>query len=236
MSGAQVPITGMKKGWQQAGKLKIGDPVQAVTLQADFQNEPGNYTIQFGIVKPPNANALYVAKADIYWSVEGQTLKRTITVGNGVSISGTAQGVKVRVYDDTATTFPAAVIVPNTEYTVAVQVVKGTRPNVGKPPTLYVAPVNVGPLSFQNINIPADAGVISVNVQIGVAAVAIIPIPFTAQCIVEDVGGLTTLTTFVPTENNAGFITLPPGSAILSLYNGSAGDTYTMQVNFGIDG
>lgn len=233
MGGTQVPITSKKKGWQQAGPLATNDTTKFVTLQANFEDEPGNYTVQFGVPQPPDTAGStagsYSCKADIFWSVEGQTIKRTVSVGNGVSVSGVAQGVKVRIYDDSGTLFGPG----GDTYIVSAQVVKGTRPNVGKPPTIWNPVLTVNPGTAVAFSLPNDAGIISVNVQVGELLAGAIP-PSCNVSIKTAVG--TTLTRFNPTEVGAAFVPVPPGATQIEFANLSAADVYLAQINFGIDG
>lgn len=233
MSGTQVPITSKKKGWQQAGPLATNDTTKFVTLQANFEDEPGNYTVQFGIVKGPNpagtTGGAFACKADIYWSVEGQTVKRTVSVGNGVSVSGIGQGVKIRIYDASNAVFGPG----NYEYIVSAQVVKGTRPNVGKPPTIWTPVTTIaagGGIAYQ---IPADAGVISANIEIGVVAPGVYPV--SADVFIQGPTGVY-LSQFDPNVVGPAFVPIPPGASQVFIQNNSAADSYRVQVNFGIDG
>lgn len=233
MSGTQVPITSKKKGWQQAGPLATNDTTKFVTLQANFEDEPGNYTVQFGVPQPPSATGTtlgsYSCKADIFWSVEGQTIKRTVSVGNGVSVTGTGQGVKVRIYDDSGTVFGPG----GDPYIVSAQVVKGTRPNVGKPPTIWNNWFQVAAGGVGTLAIPQDAGVISINVQVGELAAS--GIPPICNVLIKSLSGAI-LTQFDPNAVGAAFVPIPPGAAQVEFDNFSAADAYRVQVNFGIDG
>lgn len=233
MSGSSVPITGKKRGWQQSGTLITGDATKFVTLQANFEDEPGDYTVEFGVPSPPDAAGstlgYYNCKADIFWSVEGQTVKRTVTVGNGVSVSGTGQGVKVRMYDASGTIFGPG----GDSYVVSAQVAKGTRPNVGKPPTIWNPIFTVLAGGVGVLAVPQDAGVISVNVQVGALSAA--GIPPISNVLIKSLSGVI-LTQFDPNAVGAAFVPVPPGAAQVEFDNFSAADNYRVQVNFGIDG
>lgn len=154
-----------KDGWQQSGTLTTGDRLKIVSMQANFATA-GFYTIQFGIQPPPQSApffGVFDTTADIEWSVEGATVRRTVSVGNGVSVSGPGQAAKVTIRDVTVPLVP-------TDYTVAVQITPGTRPSVERPPTLRGIPAALNAAAGGGgftLQIPPDAGVISVETSYG---------------------------------------------------------------------
>jgi hypothetical protein len=127
--GAEMEKTG---GWSASGELVTGGGDGAgVNLQAVFPNA-GNYTLQFSVQRGDT----YIVRptAEITWSVQGNSVNRLVSIGNGLSISGQAEGVSVRIYDSLTENlgFDHWLGLP---YLVSMQVVPGTRPNVGQPPT-----------------------------------------------------------------------------------------------------
>lgn len=132
----EYPLTG-KLAWSASGDLLVGGS-EGYTLQADFDT-PDVYTIQFSIT-PPRSNEvgpsqLIKPQADIFWSVEGNFVRRIVSVVEGNAISGAGQGVKVKVYDWGAVADPFTF--PTVRYQVSTQVVRGTRAaNTNLPPVL----------------------------------------------------------------------------------------------------
>lgn len=168
-----MPPVQNKKGWQVSGNLTTGIPKGSsggnISLQANFEQEPANYTVQFGVTAPPLSNSgdqiPFAAFGEITWSVEGNDIRRLVSIANGASVTAPAQGVKVIAYDESGTEFG------NVSYGISIQVTKGSRPSVQQPPCLALfAPdttpktqrILVTPGSSLDIEIPRNAGVISI--------------------------------------------------------------------------
>ncbi len=182
----------MKDGWSASGFLATGeriitDPngVQTqpdIHLQAAFSRAdeatggggPGAqyFTVQFGLNPPPSG--VFYAFADVTWTTEGNSVKRRISVGNGVVISGTAMKVDVKVTDGTDPLLLATLGLSPEAYYVDVLVTRGARPSTQQPPRLIPpglqAPGFVpGVYSLAaggSVVVPVDqgAGIISFNV------------------------------------------------------------------------
>jgi hypothetical protein len=231
-----------KAGWGVSGKLITGSSNKQVSVQADFP-ATGTYTIAFS--KDSNAKELnpIVAEALITWVVEGNYVTRRINVADGVSISGTAQNVKVVIVDATSTfTGPTAGV----EYGVACQISLGTRGGSKQPPTLV--PRDKKPASAPGshngsgsfhvngpgsiiIPIPLDAGVI----MLFVTAFD----PTTRKLTAGDIS-VTATASSVPIQNYdpvnyPDWVPILPGADSVVIANAS-GDTYLVTVVFGIDG
>lgn len=162
-----------KKGWSGSGRLRCNTqqtepPPKSITLQANFGDDVGMHTVQLWIDRPPfdlNFPAFVVeAEALVTWSVAGNQISRRVTVGNGVSISGSAEAVHVSVFDKSVS---APGPPTDIEYDVTILVVKGQRAANVVPPTLYAGSFALAPGATTNIAIPQDAGVTSVHVSAG---------------------------------------------------------------------
>jgi hypothetical protein len=224
----ETSMSSPKRGWSQAGKLLTGVE-GAVSLQANFK-DPGSYTVQFGVVPPPIAApafGIFDCSAVVEWSVEGNTIRRRVSVGNGTSISGQGQAVAVRVSDQSSGAFGA------NEYTVSIQVAPGTRPSVNKPPTLrgYQTVVTVGGGATSVLDIPQDAGVISVETDVSVLVVGSLPV----QALVLQVNGAGQILNQYDPTIVTGFVPVAPNATQVELVNLSA-NNYRLQFTFGIDG
>lgn len=230
-----------KKGWSAAGEMVTGNVSKIVSLQATFA-EPEAYTIQFNLqIRPGQANINPVAvraQAKITWSVEGNETTRIVDVGDGVSISGTGQAVRVVVTDITDLN-PASV---GKFYNVAILVAPGTRPDTGQPPTLAPFPrvdvagiqllQNLGPgMTSALIPIPDGAGVVSVMVVIADGAGQ--SIPEQNIQVLQTVGG-GTVKSYDP--RCGGFVPTGPGVNGIYITNWSATQTIQFSLLFGVDG
>jgi len=119
-------------------------------LQVAFDRQMQTHTIQFN---GPDAAAIgafggVIAEAEILWSVEGATIRRVVTVTDGMAVSGEAQSVTVNLYDQTYGSSGFA-------YKVAVTVAPGVRGNIQQPPLLQAPGVSVA----TGIEFPAAFGI-----------------------------------------------------------------------------
>ncbi len=155
----------MKNGFSSFGHLRPGLQGGEVKLQPGNMLQ-GNYTVQFGITDPNVALAIgnrVLLRAQIDWFVGGSSLRRIIDVGDGVSISGTADQVNVKVFDASTITSPAAV----KDVDVFIQVAKGTRPAEERPPIYSMPSETLGPaVTSVVVPIPANIGAISSMVAV----------------------------------------------------------------------
>lgn len=249
MHGLQPPATGKLQqadggGWSKSGNLLLGVPGTTLTMLADFPDSD-DYTIQFGIAPNVNNGAFQqnaLAEALITWSVAGNDVSRRISITNGISISGTAQGVKV-VMMDVSTASDASL--KGLPYAISCQVARGTRAAIEQPPTLV--PVIEGgfirlgaPDATVSVDvpIPADAGAISYYATIlardGLGA----PVPYVeGWVIVTQIGA--SMVTEKDFRNPSGWIPLLPGATSLQFKREnlpSPADSVLISVVFGIDG
>jgi len=204
-------------------------------MQADFP-EAQYYTVQFAVEQPSNVTPDVIA--DLSWSVEGNTVRRRISIGNGTSISGCGAAIRVKVSD---ATLIGSTGIP---YNVSIQVSKGTRPNPGQPVFLRAVPnpgapnpyfIFIAPGGAAIIPIPNDAGVISADVE----AISTLAIPtlspnqvFVQQ---EDLTFTHPFKAYYPLIET-GFVPVFPTAANLKVTNLSATDTIAVSCLFGIDG
>ncbi len=221
-------------GWSQSGTLVVGDLLKEVSLQANFP-EAEYYTVQFNVEQPASNSPDVIA--EVSWTVEGNTVRRRISVGNGTSISGTGAALSVKVRD-------ATILGPTGEkYNVSIQVSKGTRPNPGQPVFLRAIPAPgsgtpyigvIGPAASIDVPIPQDAGVISANVEIfGVAGAAV----GLEQVAVSQLNPLIVgagFKAYYPLIE-VGFVPVFPSATVLRIFN-LGPSTVDVTVLFGIDG
>jgi len=144
------------------------------TFQVDFDNEPGNYTIQFNVTNiRPTRNGdgpgNITPTAEVIWSVEGNSVRRLVSVVNGTSITGIGQGIRVRVFDETDPGDTTA----QQSYTVSVQVTRGSRPSIQQPPTYgqYYTDSQGNVLFSSIVVLAGGASIIQVPQNIGAVSV-----------------------------------------------------------------
>lgn len=155
-----------KEGWSASGNL-IGFRSNAVTLQARFKRID-SYTIQFGLSGV--STAVYIQTlAEIFWRVEGNEVRRLISVLNGSAISGTAEGVRIKITDFTG------VLGVGSTYVASCQITPGLRGASSQPPFLEIdnnlsrgsspRQLVAGGGGSTNFNVPQDAGINSVLIS-----------------------------------------------------------------------
>jgi hypothetical protein len=209
----------------------VSQPVAA--LQSSYPQSAVK-TLQFEVIPPPlgvPAFGEFNCEAIIQWQNCGNKLTRRISVGNGASISGTGQGVTVQLQDVTA--FPPG----NQPYQVTTSLSPGQRASYNQPPTLLgfkdgVHTVLAGGALV--LNIPQDAGAISLEVSIGVLVVAALPVTGKINVILETAVGVI-FKQYDPAVE-IGFVPIPPNCSVVVINNFDAAHSYRIQVTFGIDG
>jgi hypothetical protein len=200
-----------KDGWSQSGTLTQGDAIKTVSFQANFP-VADYYTLQFNVTAPNDPQVPWIPQALIQWSVEGNTVTRIIDIGNGVAISGAAQGVKVIVSDVSTLGIPADA----RDYGVSIQCTKGSRPSSANGPTLR-APEGVQSLAGAGsvkFDIPANSGVKAAMVFVAPASNPATPM----QALMGiDAVGVVSLK-WNPNEN-VGWIPVTPGATDIIVEN-----------------
>lgn len=174
----RIPVIGIPyQGWGNSGKLVTGVASQQVQLAKTFDNQIQTHTIQFD--GPDNTLVLTGSqircRAEVLWMVNGNTVRRLLEVQDGASISGSAQGVNVNVFDRSIVGGATPI-----EYNVSIVAVPGVRPSVEKPPILMPDGRTSGlPALVQNYymtlpaaetatwTIPPNAGVITALITAG---------------------------------------------------------------------
>jgi hypothetical protein len=234
--GDNMPYTGEYAGWSASGTLEVGNEHKAVQLQANFV-DPGDYTVQFSVSNYDTNTDFPTPTAEITWSVEGNSVRRIVTVNNGLSISGTGQGVKVVIRDASMPTAPA------TLYDVSVQVVLGTRPAAQQPPT-YTPLITgtdgttrpgammVSALTSIVVPVPQDAGIISMFTTVATVPTPTILTEGDVQIRQNRTGGFP-LKAYDP--KIATWVPIAPLSTELTFVNNTASSVF-FSVTFGIDG
>lgn len=255
MSNAQVykgeinqnnPLGAIKRAWSAGGQMITGNQDKKVALQQPFP-EPGPYTITFTL-DPLQADlnqAGIRAQAEITWSIDGNSVKRVINVGDGTSISGVAEAVNVIVTDVTVLHGVASAQAGYT-YFVSVMVAPGTRAFNSVPPTLSPFPFQ----SFSQIGtqltvapggntavipVPRGVGVTSMHVDVvsSFPEGDVVPdgTPVVAQYQFSSGGPIRF---YDPRAID--WCPIQPGTTGVVLFNKSATDQLTFSLVWGIDG
>lgn len=237
------------RGWSNSGILVCGDRDGMVSLQADFGNHQGIYTVQFNLKNDKvidfeghDARIPATAEAEIRWSVEGNEVVRKVTVTNGTSISAPAQAVRVVVRDVTQQfvgIWQDEFAIP---YEVSIQVTRGSRATSAMPPMLipqYSNPTGYltipgGGTSYQRI--PVDAGVNALLVSYVLEGTGG---PAPGLCKVELIfngsPGFNTAGVVYDPAVNVGWMPVLPGNDLIIISN-TGEDPINVTMVYGIDG
>jgi hypothetical protein len=239
---------GLKTGWGTSGTLTTGDTSKFVSLQANFADAQGagSYTVEFSRGTNVNADNPIFATAIVQISVEGTTIQRMVSVGDGASLTCVGQSVRIRIID---ATFNPPGVGPQVavDYGVSVTIAPGERGSNKQPPTFVLQVADV-PLPqdqggfFQipagqtrTIPVPQDAGAVSLYVT-----------AWNETTFTNAVGELTIEQSFGPISpgvatkvydaaNYRDWVPLAPGVTFINLVNHSTHD-YTGTVTLGIEG
>ena len=212
-----------------------------VSLQCELDG--GMNTIQFGMIPKANTAAngqVSVAQATILWTVDGNTLRRVVTVGAGGSVSGSAHMVQV-IMEDATRTGPAYPAGFDRLYDVSVQVSRGTRANIMQPPILMpndssfvegFALLAGGDDLF--LAVPKDSGVVSFQCVVNSPTGAVLPL---GSILVKEVANTSTRRMYDPREYGSSWIGLNPSVDEVHVINTNAlADTCNVSILWGIDG
>lgn len=218
------------KGWGRGGTLTTGDGVTKVQV-AGGNGDGQSYTVQITAQRNPASNVPIVTQALIAWSAGGVSSTRRVTVGNGVSISGCGEQVKVTVSD--ATIAVGASGPPNAQaYDVAILITPGVRAATPQPPTFqpvvgfFVVPT----VTTQDIAIPADAGITSVAVTCDAPDGSVM---LEGACQVQHSSAGILLKSYDPRDY--AWVPIAPGADKVSVKNLS-GVNQNWSILFGVDG
>jgi hypothetical protein len=257
-NNAQALVGGGQKAFSKAGKLICQQLHPVVTFDACFPT-PGTYTVQFEIsslIQAPGQSG-QLTFADIIWSVNGTTVKRTISVISGTTISGMGESVYVKVYD--ASPPGSEVGFPGITYTVTINVTPGLRPAQSQQPYYDIPNPNAILTGFfGKCAFPVDA---ASTVQVFFPQAEIfyqtppsttgVPIPIGATSIHVTVGSsdgtpildneaqvrLDNIGRLYDPRNSPQWQPLPPGAYAATLINNNASTSeYIFSVTLGIDG
>ncbi len=214
-----------ESGWSAAGRISYSNPNSELSLAKTFP-KAGEYVVQFSLIRPEvdlteiNTPVIF-CEALIEWTIAGNTTSRRVSVGNGVSVAGVAESVRIVAKDDSGGTIDLF------QYLVKMTVAPGTRPNNGYPPQLVRASYSrfqIAPGGSAVRRVPQDAGVRSVNVE-GTGAT------------VDMLCGLgTVLKQYVTTGTQPGlYVPLAPSTVAIRISN-AGGAPINVALSFGIDG
>jgi hypothetical protein len=229
------------QGWSANGVLIPGNPNKVINFQTGMVL--GTYTLQFGLldnyVHSPTETTR--ARAEISWKVAGNNVRRVVDCVAGLSISGNAESVSVKIFDESNFNGSA-----QSQYNVSVQLAPGVRPTVERPPTYVASAGSINGSGYyittfadntEIIPVPEDAGVISVAVTVSPdVAGALAPY----QAIVDQYNGpgvgATLLKRYDPRDEGE-FVPLAPGCTSIRLRQDPAlVSTNYWTVTYGIDG
>lgn len=125
-------------GWSKTAHVRSYFPMICDTMQADFTAMVGSntFTIMFSVGSDRDDTLQVAPTALITWSVEGNSVSRLVSVRDGLSISGTGQGVHVAVWDDMQPPIVGDPINPALvqNYSVEITIAPGVRASTEQPP------------------------------------------------------------------------------------------------------
>lgn len=237
----------IRHSWGLTGNLTTkgqGSVKLQKTFITDTQDESGYYTVQFGVTPPPGTT--YSATATITFKVNGQQVVRQVSVGQGTSISGVCEAIDIVVLD----TSKIAGITAGVQYSVSINVVKGTRSSTANPPTLIgqASARSAGALTnlgFGPQNMPANGDTVTYPVPQGsgvssfeIAALSNGATPPTTNIEVLCIFGGFISKSYNLVPGMPGFVDLPSNcdTVLLTNFDTSGAPNVSAALTWGIDG
>jgi hypothetical protein len=145
-----------RTGWAQGGHLQTGNVGKDVSCQAKF-GRAVNFTAQIDVDSVGDKIVAFT-QAIVQWTVAGNTIVRTIDVAAGVSISGLAESVHVRVRDITPSSFPQ-----NKEYDATILIAAEPRATTAVPP-IFTGLLSTAVAANASVTVPVPNGANGVTV------------------------------------------------------------------------
>jgi hypothetical protein len=229
--------------WSQAATLITGSNEKVPGPQAQL-SKASVVTVQFEVIPPNGGGSPFDCTALVTWKVHYVTVRRIVSVGNGVSISGVAEAFSVSLIDTTnlIANVPAGDI--GIKYNVTTTAATGTRPTTQQPATLRgltaaiagvqsQGQINLAPGANVQYPIPPNAGVISVEV-VAVSQAT----PFAPLQIEVDANGPGIVGTFKSWDlvDFPGFVSVPPNATSIFVTNKDTANSVYVTLTWGIDG
>ena len=232
-SGAEGRTT-MGKGFQNTTELQMFNSTPKNAMNVNFgtgdEEDASEYTVSFGITPADSGDPRVDpnVRATVRWNINGVSIQRIVTLGQGTALSGTATGVSVDLQD-----FSTAEIGVNTasEYIVTTMISPGTRPANSYPPTLIPIPAEesrtvsidspggtyslLGGQSV-DVSVPINAGVRSYYISSGVSSPS--NENATIKVVELDLAG-TPLRSYLLTGSTNGFVAISNRTAKIYLGN-----------------
>jgi hypothetical protein len=236
--GAVVMQDIAEEGVSASGNLLIditttqNNSGQVVSVQHEFK-KPGVATVQFNIQRGEPSSPLYAVwtEAEILWTVGGNTIRRKVTVGDAVSITGLAKSVVVRVIDRTP--LQAGLLAMIETYKVFITISPGARATIEQPPVIYADLYSTDVLAAATLDvpIPEGAGVNAVAVLFSKAGTAV-PDQGVIASHFADLS-MPALVRYDP--RSIYWAPVAPGAKFVQVYNATLA-TINARVIFGVDG
>ena len=224
-------------GWSGTKNLIMGSDQEVLVVQAKV-GKPDSFTAQFflGAAEPPfvGANSPIRALAEVLWTVKGNSVRRLVSVVNGMSITGRADNFNIRVFDFSAPPVNPVVV----GYPIAALVSRGQRASLPNQPFLYLnanaGAVRGAGIAFAvpsggggtDINVPQNAGVNSVWLDFYIPSV----IPVVPSEILNNTMRATQLSAGLATTITTGNFSvfgrwwpIGPGTELIRIQNFTAG-------------
>lgn len=227
-------------GWSASVPMKIGQDEPQSGLNPTFPIAD-YYTVRFGVSAPPSG--IFACTATIQWVVEGNIITRQVSVANGIAISGTGQSVDVKLLDVTSEVVGG---VEGEDYSVSIQVSRGTRPIETAPPILQaelsaaelftppgppiggVGAILMPPGTLIAYDVPATAGVVAVEVSVS-------PALLNSFSVLQTNAAAFVFKATDPSVQT-GFVALEPGATTVTVSNNDPTESAYVTVTWGIEG
>jgi hypothetical protein len=246
-------------GWSKTAYLTSMDLSAHASAQASFReiNGASAITVQFEVVdnSPPVPFRFIAPTAKITWSVQGNSITRTVSIRDGMAVTGVGEHISIDLWDNAIPLDPSIPPLPAQQvpYIVNMTAGPGTRGPSQIAPTLipYIETVNVlgvslagyGYSTATNAGAGSGVGIIDLTDYPGTTGLFFsvtnnhTPVPG-GTILVRGIGA-GGLTTFACTESLAGtWIPVPPSTSEIrfTVNPADVANTYLISASLAVEG
>jgi hypothetical protein len=223
-----------QSGWGLSGSLytnNIDSNNNPVKLAVDRFDRAAVFTVQFGLNLGDGGFAVQ-AEAEVVWSVNGQPIRRVVSISQGCSISGVTESINVKMYDKTPLIFSQGGVPALNRYIALASVAPGARAATTLPPSLraWSSTQELGAGASTVLAVPNNSGVIGFRLSVFAEGNA------GAQVTMMDVNGSVFDDYNVNPGENSIFVPLASGTTMLLITNNDSVNPINISGQWAIDG
>ena len=226
-----------QSGWGLSGPLytnTVDHNNNPVKLAIDHFDRAAVFTVQLGLNLGDGGFPVQ-CEAEIVWSLNGQPIRRVVSVSQGCSISGVTESIAVKLYDVTPIIpgiGPSPTPPSFNKYIALASVAPGSRAATTLPPFLraWSQTQTVDASGSTALAVRNNAGVVGFRLSVWATGIA------GATVTMTDSNGTIYDQYVVPPGQNNEFVPLAPGTTMVVITNNDAANPIYLSGQWAIDG